>query len=314
LILEVTSEATGAPLAPLHVRITQGTRRATVTLEAPSPELRLAPGRVQLTIRAPGHAKRELVAQLGPGPNRVPVRLAPVPSGTLEGVVRLDAPAPFVLHLDGVPHPVDDPSGAFRLEGVPAGRKVLRILLEGATATAGGAEVMLDAGQVAWVEVDLRALVDLHGAVFDPQGFPLSGAQISLGRFLGVTSSDGAFSLSGLTRGDHTIRVLSAAYDPLEAELVADGLEGAPRAVHVPQPEGTLTLAGAAPGAARALVTLSRAGTDGVWRVATTDEDARFAFPNLTPGSYRVSVDGRALEVELNAHDVRDALLTPPQE
>jgi protocatechuate 3,4-dioxygenase beta subunit len=296
----------GAPGALTHTDA-EGRYRLTAPF---GPPLRLRAG-------APGHESATLEAVVaGVGPPRQGLRIVLAPERTATGRV-VDAAGRAVPGAEvkltpwstDAPHsalPVlatTDARGAFRLTGVAAGRCSLDVAAPGFVPTR-LAGLRLPPGRAAadLGAVVLEAAARLEGRVTDPEGRPLSGAEVQAGvTAQETTGEDGRFALDGLRagqlldlyvrRGGYAARTLHGVSAPAAAPLSIVLAPAARLGGHVLDEAGD-----AVPGAS---VVVKRDGEwvgdqrfasrAGVLGAATTDAEGRFALRDLEPGRVLLS-------------------------
>lgn len=232
---------------------------------------------------------------------------------TLAGTVSLEPPgvaAPALggvtVSVAGLPSVTTDDSGAWRLEGVPAGTYTVRVS-NGATwetASVTGVSVTLDDGGKTVTVPEIRLRV-ARGAISGT--FLLAGAASSAGvivtlqgtGFATVTDAAGAFALSGVPVGTYVVVAekpdWQGAAVPGQAVTLGAATVATPTPVTLP-PVATASVAGTVlleGGAAGTGATVSLTGTDFRGVAVATSTPAgpggAFSFPNLVAGGYQVT-------------------------
>jgi Carboxypeptidase regulatory-like domain len=291
----------------LHARNPGGSR--TIEIRGPA-EVPLPPGRFVLAVNVPGYTPCELEAELVAGPNRLEVQLTPTPTGVVEGIVHLTAPAgPFLVHLDGIPREFSDPDGLFRIEGVRIGRKLIGFARDDYNLFEQQVQIEVREGEVTHVEVSLAHPGRIVGRVLDHAGQALTGVTITAANSLSGSDTTGRYELVALQPGEHVVRVTSGRYDPFEVLVAVREGQDTTQDLQAPPAAGAL-LAGRGPGLSSGqAVVLFRPGEARPTRIVLAGAGGTFAFPDLAPGEYRIECGGRAHPLHLGTVDVGDLVL-----
>lgn len=306
----------GAPVAGAEVSLAgdfrRGYRPPETTAEDGSFRLRgIEPGTWRLEVTAEGLAQAapdtryELTASLTGVEVRMTVGgaiVGRVRGLELDELARLDLSANLVTGGRSWRSGSADYEGAYRIEGVSAGKwRVTATLGEGEAMASG--EVELAPGQPeARLDLEFASDLVLSGRV-TLGGEPVAGAEISLmgtGFARGRTASDGSFRIGRLAAGHYALSVHSSDGLAHRRELDLHGdhevevdLEAAEVAGRVVDADGGLPLAGAR-------VELVPAGDEPSGhgnRTESGNPDGAFRLPRVMPGEYllRVEKDGYAI-------------------
>ena len=266
----------------------------------------VAPGELPLSVTAPGHVARQVIAELAAG-GRSFVDVALDAAARVRGVVRGPEQRPFAgavveataVRIGSETQPerttLSDANGRFLLGGVARGRVAISASAPGYAQAR--REIDVGEGQEAEVELELSTGGAIAGSVWDGHGGAVEGARVEAVRLTDrhtsardTSASDGSFRLDGLGPGAYTVtaevnglRALAPGVrvrdrDETEVRLVlgSDVVTG-----HVRDEAGRPV--------ARALVrAVSSYAAQGKGEATSTAPDGSFRFDGLAGAPYRI--------------------------
>lgn len=295
-----TADERGSPVADARVRLlgpAQVPLEGTTDAAGRTRFAELPPGSYRVDVRAEGFAGAGETVQVAGG-KTVFKAMTLKRGGVVEGLVRGLGPDQLALtevrSFHGARTTVQA-DGRFRLEGVPLGKEPVaaRVTSTGATRSA---EVVVEAGRVAWVEFDFARSLTLSGRL-TRRGSPASGFSVRA-RVADratwaedITDANGEFHLRELEEG--TLRL--TVRDPSGQVVLLHTTElHAEQRVNLEIPGATLTgqviAQGSGEPVSQATVTLALLSGGYAERVARTLEDGSFVFRDLPGGRFRLMV------------------------
>ena len=151
-------------------------------------------------------------------------------TGAVQGVVFNAAGQPLAgaLVAGGLTLVQTDANGAFRIEGVPAGKRTIQAG-DPVTRRRGSAEVNVLPGQTVVAAITLEARATITGRVLDANGNPVPKASVripALGGFTFVIANNqGVFTFPDMTLGDYLIQAPGPSAEALTEFLESNGYD-----------------------------------------------------------------------------------------
>jgi hypothetical protein len=151
-------------------------------------------------------------------------------SGAVQGVVfnAGGQPVEGALVAGGVALVTTDANGAFRLEGVPAGKRTIEAG-DPVTRRRGNTEVNVLPGQTVTASITLEARATITGRVLDANGTPIAKASVRIPQTGGfqfvIANNQGVFTFPDLPLGDYLLQAPGPSAESLISFLEANGYD-----------------------------------------------------------------------------------------
>ncbi len=167
-------------------------------------------------------------------------------TGAVQGVVFNAAGQPVAgaLVAGGLTLVQTDANGAFRIEGVPAGKRTIQAG-DPVTRRRGSAEVNVLPGQTVVAAITLEARATITGRVLDANGNPVPKASVRIpsqgGFTFVIANNQGVFTFPDMTLGDYLIQAPGPSAEALTEFLEVEWIRPE-RRVHVRRWAGRATV------------------------------------------------------------------------